>query len=236
MNEISTIPINDLTQKYFSNNLLQTYFLNSLSSTFKYGEKFFMKSLSIYVKEHPEFKERIIEFNKEERTHTNWHIALNKKIDEINGTNAVDTLQEFTCKLLNVIEKLPNKDKLLITEALEHITYSLCKEALDRNELVKLQGDAYKVLYAHSLEETGISHSTIAGDVYRAIKGNKIKRKLILTPAILALTLVIISYTGYQYKENDKPIISLDTVEGMVYLLNPKGWLLTSIVNMYKTW
>jgi predicted metal-dependent hydrolase len=239
---ITVKDINTVDYKYFNNNYFNTYLLSALSSTFKEGEKFFMKSLTNYFHSQPEYKTRIISFSKEENAHTAVHIQLNKIISDLHNNDCLIRLEALTGKLLNFAYKLTNEDKLLITECLEHITYCLCKEALDTKEFEKLTSDAKKVFLYHATEETGISHSTIAGDLYETINGSRLKRHIIIYPTSFILLSIISYYIYCQYRSNNctiqasKSELLVDLYHGTKYLLQPKGWFVNSIAKIFKTW
>ena len=231
---MSSLKIDKLEKYYYEHSILKTHFLNALSSTFKEGESFFMKSITPYLKEYPEFRQRIIKFCNEEREHTIWHITMNNCIDNINNNTALKTLEDETGKILKLLSFLPKEYKLLITECLEHITYCLCDNALKAKEFDKFLGDSRNVFTQHSIEETGKSHSTIAGDLYKKV-GNKYVRRVAIYLVFTALTYVILKYINYLYDQNDD-FSGEDLITGLTQLSADDSWLRTAIKDVFKTW
>lgn len=230
----SDVKIEKVVKYYYDYGILKTHFLNALSSTFKEGESFFMKSITAYLKEYPEYRQRIIQFCNEERTHTIWHVSMNNLIDTLNSNTALKDLEDKTGRLLRLLNFLPKQHKLLITESLEHITYCLCKSALDSGEFEKLLGDSKNVFLQHSLEETGESHANLAGDLYSKV-GNRFLRKFIIYFVVLALGIVIIKYINELYNVNND-FNGEDFVTGVTQLTSKDSWLRNAVKDIFKTW
>ena len=226
--------INYVRTYCYENSVLKTALLNSLSSTFKEGESFFMKSVTSFLKEYPEYRERIISFCKEERVHTEWHMKLNKITDIAYCNNSIENLQDFTGYLLKPLYYLPKEYRLLITEYLEHITYCLCITALQSDEFRKVDGDTRDVFYAHSLEETGDNHSSISRDIYLNKYGNTRKREIfpfIISPALIT---VIIAYILYLWKTDSNS--KLSDFKDVFNMIGINSWLFKSSLRILFTW
>lgn len=193
-----------------------------------------MKSITTYIKEYPEFRQRIIQFCNEERTHTIWHVTMNNLIDQANNNTALKNLEDQTGKALRLLNFLPKEYKLLITECLEHITYCLCKSALEKKEFDRLLGDSKNVFLQHSLEETGLSHSTIAGDLYKKV-GNKYIRRLAIYIVFAVLSILILKYINYLYDQN-KDFSGEDLITSIHQLSLDESWLRKAIKDIFKTW
>lgn len=228
------VKIENVVKYYYDYGIFKTHFLNALSATFKEGESFFMKSITAYLKEYPEYRQRIIQFCNEERTHTIWHITMNNLLDGVNNNTALKDLEESTGRGLRLLNFLPKDYKLLVTECLEHITYCLCKSAIESGEFEKLLGDSKNVFLQHSIEETGLSHSTIAGDLYKKV-GNKYVRRVAIYLVFTALTYVILKYINYLYDQNDD-FSGEDLITGLTQLSADDSWLRTAIKDVFKTW
>ena len=227
--------VSNVDKYFYEDRVFKTHFLSALSSTFKDGESFFMKSITAYLDDCPEFKDRIIQFCKEERTHTEWHMSLNRKLDHLNTNTALQDLEKATGVFLSSLNKLPKIYKLLITESLEHVTYCLCKTAIEEKEFEYLTSDAKTVFLKHSIEETGDSHSSIARDIYKKVGGNKIIRKFSIFPIILVLAFVITKYIIYLYSKN-KDFNLDDLVVSSKELFGKYGWVRKAIKETMKTW
>lgn len=230
---------------YYNGNHFQTHVLTALSSLFPEGERFFMKSLTPYIKEYPDLEDDIKQFAREENAHTAAHIKLNRLIDNINRNSAVKYLEDKTGRVLNPFYKLPQSLKVLITESLEHITYSLCNEALSRTvEFKEVKDDAYKLYIYHCIEEVSPSHSSIAGRVYQKTQEDtnllfrniysKIRQTMII-PVTIILSIVVINYINYLYKINDD-FEYIDFIRGVNKLMGYNGWVRKALIKSIKTW
>lgn len=223
-----------VTPNCYDNSVLKTSLLNALSSTFKEGESFFMKSVTSFLEDRPEYRDRIIEFCKEERKHTQWHIELNRLTDSRYNNTSIQDLEKFTGKLLKPLHILPREYKLLITECLEHITYCLCLTALQADEFALIEGDTRDVFYHHSLEETGESHSSISRDIYLSVYGITLKRKgamLVVYPALMS---VVAAYVLYLWKTDANSKVS--DFKDLFSILRPNSWLFKSSLRSILSW
>lgn len=218
----------------YDNSVIKTALLNALSSTFKEGESFFMKSVTPFLKEYPEYRKEIIQFVQEERHHTSLHIKLNMLTDEQYCNSSTSDLEAFTGVLLKPLYYLPQEYKLLITEVLEHITYCLCITALQSDEFYKIDGDTRDVFYHHSLEETSDSHSSLANQLYLAKYGNTKKRKVALYVVSPALIGVISAYIIYLWKTDSNSRFS--DFKDVFDLARPRNWLFKSMLRIIFTW
>ena len=218
----------------YDDSVIKTALINSLSSTFKEGESFFMKSVTAFLKDCPEYKSRIIEFCQEERHHTELHVKLNKLTDSRYNNTSIQRLEQFTGNILKPLYYLPKEYKLLITECLEHITYCLCITALQSDEFRYLDGDTKDVFYYHALEETGNSHSSISKDIYLNVYGETLKRKYAMFLIAPALTSVITSYILYLWKTDVNS--KLSDFKDVFSLIRPNSWLFKSTLRSIFTW
>ena len=174
LDEINKAPeIKTVFKYWYDDNAFKSSFLHALSSVFYGGEKFFMKSLNHSSKEHPEFKEEVRNFVIQENNHSKAHQELNREIDRIYGNKVLQDLELATDEILvKLYSKLPQELNLIITEALEHITYHLCKSILERQDVLDTAySDAKKLFLWHSLEEVGVSHSSIAKKIANKVPG-----------------------------------------------------------------
>ena len=227
--------VSNVDKYFYEDRVFKTHFLSALSSTFKDGESFFMKSITAYLDECPEFKDRIIQFCKEERTHTEWHMSLNRRLDHLNTNTALQDLEKSTGVFLSSLTKIPKIYKLLITEALEHTTYCLCKTAIEEQEFEYLTSDAKNVFINHAIQETCESHSSIARDIYKNVGGNKIIRKLSILPILFILAFVISKYIIHLYSKN-KDFNLDDLILSSRELFGRYGWVRKAIKETIKTW
>ena len=224
---------------WYDDNAFKSSFLHALSSVFYGGEKFFMKSLNHSSKEHPEFKEEVRNFVIQENNHSKAHQELNREIDRIYGNEVLQDLEFTTDEILvKLYSKLPQELNLIITEALEHITYHLCKSILERQDVLDTAySDAKKLFLWHSLEEVGVSHSSIARKISDKVLTKwyyKIIRRLSITPISLALLIVLFMHLNYIYKYN-RDIRTREAITGLNDLFGFEGWVREGLATAIKT-
>lgn len=221
----------------YKDNVLHTAMINALSSTFDKGERFFMKSVTSFLDEFPEYRDRIISFVKEERSHTSLHNKLNKLTDHAYNNTSVCDLEQFTERLLKPLYYLPKEYKLLLTEVLEHITYCICITALQSDEFKHCVGDTAKVFKYHSLEETGDSHSSIARDIYLSKYGDTKKRKYAIYVVYPTLCSVIFAYMWYLWTTDANSKLSdWCSMREWFNLLKPNSLIFKSTLRTLFTW
>ena len=225
---------------WYDDNAFKSSFLHALSSVFYGGEKFFMKSLNHSSKEHPEFKEEVRNFVIQENNHSKAHQELNREIDRIYGNKVLQDLELATDEILvKLYSKLPQELNLIITEALEHITYHLCKSILERQDVLDTAySDAKKLFLWHSLEEVGVSHSSIARKISdkAIIKWYyKLIRKVSITPIVFILLLALFHHL-YYIQSITKDIRIREAITGLNDLFGFEGWVREGLTTAIKTW
>lgn len=225
---------------YYDDNHLKTHIVSALSSVFDKGELFFLKSLNHYSKDYPEFKNEIRMFSIQESNHTKCHTQLNKKIDNLYNNCVLQDLELATHELLNLVHKrLSPELNLIITEALEHITFNLCESLLERQDVLdQMYSEAKDVIVYHCLEETGYTHSSVAKRIADKviIRGcYKLARRLAIRPVTLALLLVLFSHLIYIQKQN-KNIRLRETLTGLNDLFGFEGWIREGLQKAIQTW
>lgn len=225
---------------YYDDNHLKTHIVSALSSVFDKGELFFLKSLNHYSKDYPEFKNEIRMFSIQESNHTKCHTQLNKKIDNLYNNCVLQDLELATHELLNLVHKrLSPELNLIITEALEHITFNLCESLLERQDVLdQMYSEAKDVIVYHCLEETGYTHSSVAKRIADKviIRGYyKLARRLAIRPITLALILVLFSHLIYIQKQN-KNIRLIETLTGLNDIFGFEGWVRDGLQKAITTW
>ncbi len=165
---------------------------------------------------------------------------LNKKIDDLYNNYVLQDLELATHELLNLVhKKLSPELNLIITEALEHITFNLCESLLERQDVLdQMYSEAKDVIIYHCLEETGYTHSSIAKRIADKVivKGYyKLARRLAIRPITLALILVLFSHLIYIQKQN-KNIRLRETLTGLNDLFGFEGWVRDGLQKAITTW
>lgn len=225
---------------YYDDNHLKTHIVSALSSVFDKGELFFLKSINYYVKTNPEFKEEAKLFSIQEGNHTKGHRILNKKIDDLYNNYVLQDLEKATDELLKIVyNKLSPELNLIITEALEHITFNLCETILERQDVLdQAYSDAKELFIYHCEEETGDVHSSIAKKVSNKVIKKwqyRLARRLAIRPITLSLLIVLFLHLAYIQKQN-KDIRFKEALTGLNDLFGFEGWVREGFMSAIKTW
>ncbi len=148
----------------------QTHFLNALSTTFPFGEAFFVRSVRHYADrvDDPRLAQQIREFAGQEGQHSRIHdehveLLLRQGYTAIEGRN----------RLFDRIVRWHNRNtpafSLAATAAIEHLTALLARKVLEKDGgWVETMDPRMRSLWRwHALEES--EHKAVAFDTYRAM-------------------------------------------------------------------
>lgn len=223
--------INHIEDYWFDNNPALTHFMNTLSSLFEKGEGFFMHSITPFLKTHPEFKDQIVKFVREERAHSKLHVDMNSRFK---NRKLLKKLEQRTGNIINLFTKpLSKKQRLAATAALEHVTCCLALQLLKRKDIqAKMFTDVKEAWLYHALEESSESHRTLAFNIYNKLGNNNVERYALMAFATFILSCVV---TIYWFE-----IMANDSFEGFFeaisILLHPTTGLIIGIIPEYLTW
>lgn len=241
LDKINKAPeIKTVFKYWYDDNAFKSSFLHALSSLFPGGELYFMKSINHYVKTNPEFKEEAKLFFMQEGNHTKGHRILNREIDNLYNNYVLQDLEKSTDELLKILHnRLTPELNLIVTEALEHVTFNLCETILERQDVLdQAYSDAKELFIYHCEEETGEVHSSIAKKISNKVIKRwyyKLARKLAIRPVTLALLFVLFYYVYLIQKEN-KDMRFKEILNGLNDLFGLDGWVREGLQNAIKTW
>ena len=220
---------------FFDNNPSLSHFLNSLSTLFPRGEVYFMQSITAYLKEIPHLKDEIIKFCQEERIHGVAHQGLN---DSFENKDFLKTLENRTEEIISIGTFLFNKrQNLIVTAALEHITYCLASNLLKRTDLrAQMTSEIAEMWECHCIDETSETHSTIAYKIVKELCKNKLEENLLMFVATIALAAVVLEYwTESMCRDPNKKGFKKLVKTGFV-LFNPYNGFITQLIPEYLKW
>jgi len=172
-------PPGSLRRHYVEDDLIMSHVVAVLSATFPPGEDFFIRSVQHYSDQvtDPVLKQQVKGFIGQEVTHGREHRELNQRLQEMGyPTHRVSRFVKWA--LADATKRAPAKLCLSYTAALEHYTATIAECLLDKPEAQRLLGDTEvrNILLWHALEET--EHKAVAFDVYRAVGGSELVRRL----------------------------------------------------------
>ncbi|MCH8497822.1 MAG: metal-dependent hydrolase [Marinobacter sp.] len=199
---------------WLENSPFLSHMMNALSILFPEGERFFVDSVRMFRDQvtDPALKEEIKGFIGQEAMHSLEHITMNQHVRD--QGMPVEELEDQLKVLLGIARKLPKRQQLAITCALEHITAMMADMLLDRNDVREDMHESMRPLWVwHAIEET--EHKGVAYDVYQSVGGNYLER----TGALVASTGLLFVVAGYfttRMMVRDRKSFSLkDTAKGL---------------------
>ncbi len=193
-----SIPVRNLkfalsenTPRYwYDKSAAKTHFMNALSTTFPFGEAFFVRSVQHFRDriEDPELLERIRGFSGQEAVHSREHgqhvaLLVSQGYDYIEKVNARADRQ------LRFMNRWFPYWALAETAALEHLTAIMAHQALaDPNYWAgPMHEDMASLWQWHAMEEA--EHKSVAFDVFQQVSGNWLLRSAALISASIGLGL-----------------------------------------------
>ena len=155
--------------------LYRTAFMNALSMSFPLGEQMFIDSVRAAPPEailDPALRAEVKDFIGQEASHRFMHQQFNAEL----ARQGFDyTLESRMTWKVERIRRLPVRDRLAITCALEHYTAMLADYVLRHPEWLDGADPRLRTLWNwHAAEE--LEHKAVAFDVYRAAGGGYRKR------------------------------------------------------------
>jgi predicted metal-dependent hydrolase len=167
---------------------LQTAIVDGFAVMLPEGERFFIRSLHHYLDriEDPALREAIRGYARQEAFHTREHEAYNAALRKLG--HDVDAM-ETTASALLAKAGSPLR-RLLVTCAIEQLTYAFARFNLSRPTLFADSRPAYRRLWLwHSLEE--LEHSSVALDVLRGVTpGMPGWKRYLLRTAVMNVVLI----------------------------------------------
>lgn len=184
----------------------QTHFLNALSSTFPFGEAFFVRSVRHYGDrlDDPQLSREIRAFAAQEGQHSRIHddhVAL--LLDQ--GYAALETRNRFLDRIVRWHNRRTPAFSLAVTASLEHLTALLARQVLDEEaDWTETMEPRMQTLWRwHALEES--EHKAVAFDTYRAMN---------LSHALRVFAMLFATFD-----------LAIETFQRMVYLFWKDGRL-----------
>ena len=148
----------------------QTHFLNALSSTFPFGEAFFVRSVRHYTDrlDDPDLAKEIRAFAAQEGQHSRLHDD-HVELLLAQGYTALETRNRLFDRIVRWHNRRTPAFALAVTASLEHLTALLARQVLDEEvDWTRTMDPRMRSLWRwHALEES--EHKAVAFDTYRAM-------------------------------------------------------------------
>jgi uncharacterized protein len=187
-----------LPRHWFDGDPVVTHLLDALSFCFPDGERFFVDSVRAYRDRVTDEAQRrdIAGFIGQEMMHGMEHAGFNRLLSDRGYAAVAEEAQRTTRWLLKGARiRLTSREKLAMTAALEHVTAVLASTLLAHPETIEAMHPMARTLWIwHSVEE--IEHKSVAFDVYDAIDGRQMQRKVLLVVGTIYLAVFSTVYAS----------------------------------------
>ena len=155
---------------WWGGELFRTHFLNALSSTFPFGEAFFVRSVRHYADrlEDPDLAKQVRAFAAQEGQHSRIHDD-HVELLIAQGYGALETRNRFFDRIVRWHNRRTPAFSLAVTASLEHLTALLARQVLDEEaDWTATMEPRMRTLWRwHALEES--EHKAVAFETYRAM-------------------------------------------------------------------
>ena len=213
-----------------------THFLNALSSTFPFGEAFFVRSVLRYRDriEDPALRERIRGFAGQEGQHSRVHDDhVEMLLDQ--GYTALATRNALVDRIARWHNRRFPKFSLAMTAALEHLTALLARQILSDVELRTgaMHPDMAKLWRWHALEEA--EHKAVAYDVLMLVAPSFGLRAFVMIFNTIGLSIEVMDRLVYMLWKDGVLFRRKTWSKGWRYLFGEGGFLRGTGAD-YRNW
>lgn len=216
----------DLPKFWYNNEPFATHFLDALSSTFPFGEAFFVRSVLHYRErvEDPRILADIRAFAAQEGQHSRVHADhVQLLLDQgYTGLESINDNGEAVTRWMN--KKVPMAS-LVTTAALEHLTALLARQVLRDPErfTAKMHPEMARLWRWHALEEA--EHKSVAFDVMRVVQPKH--RQIVISQILntLGLSLEVMIRIIYMLWKDDLLFSRRGWRGGYGFLFGTRGLL-----------
>jgi predicted metal-dependent hydrolase len=188
----------DMPRHWNDGDPFATHFLNALSSTFPFGEAFFVRSVLHYRDriEDPGLRERIRGFAGQEGQHSRVH-ADHVEMLVRQGYRALETRNRLVDRIARWHNRRLPTFSLAMTAALEHMTALLARQILTDPELRtgKMDPQMSRLWRWHALEEA--EHKSVAFDVLMQVAPSHWLRVFAMVSNTIGLSIEILDRMVY---------------------------------------
>lgn len=225
-----------LPRDWYAGDPFATHFLDALSSTFPFGEAYFVRSVLRFREciDDPVLQERIRGFAGQEGQHSRLHDEHLELLLE-QGYALLARRNRFLDSVLRFENRQFPKLSLAITAALEHLTAILARQMLedDARRTHGMHPVMAPLWRWHALEEA--EHKSVAWDVLQQVAPSRSLRIFAMMLASFFLTLETTMRTSYMLAKDGRLFDRRVWREGMRFLWGEAG-LLRGTASAYRAW
>ncbi len=225
-----------LPRDWYGGDPFATHFLDALSSTFPFGEAFFVRSVLRYREriDDPVLLGRIRGFAGQEGQHSRLHDE-HLQLLLAQGYALLGRRNRFVDRMLRLQNRRAPKLSLAITAALEHLTAILARQLLedDARRTAAMHPVMAPLWRWHALEEA--EHKSVAYDVLQRVAPSRTLRVVAMMLASFFLTLETAMRTSYMLARDGRFFDRRIWANGMRFLWGEAG-LLRGTAPAYRAW
>lgn len=213
-----------------------THFLDALSSTFPFGEAFFVRSVSYYRDQidDPVLTEQIRGFAGQEGQHSRLHddhlaLLLGHGYDMLASRNRLFD------RFLRWQNRRQPRVSLAATAAIEHLTAILARQVLSDPDRFtgEMHPEMARLWRWHALEEA--EHKSVAFDVLMGVAPGLLRRRVVMALVTLELAFEVVLRSSYMLYKDGVFFRRQTWSQAWPFLFGPRG-LLRGIGADYRAW
>jgi len=214
----------------------KTHFLDALSSTFPFGESFFVRSVRFYADriDDPTLKAEIGLFAGQEGQHSRLHDDHVKLLIG-HGYTGLETRNRVIDKILRWQNRRSPAMSLAVTAALEHLTAILARQVLRDTGgwLEDMDPEMARLWRWHALEEA--EHKAVAFDVLMKVAPGRLRRNLAMALNTGGLVVEVVDRMIYMFWKDGLLFRGSIWMRGWRFLLG-RGGFLRAVGREYRAW
>lgn len=226
----------DIPRHWYGGDAFATHFLNALSSTFPFGEAFFVRSVLRYREQIDDARllDNIRGFAGQEGQHSRVH---DEHVEMLiaQGYTALEARNRFVDRIARWHNRRTPKLSLSMTAGLEHLTALLARQILSDPELRtgKMHPEMARLWRWHALEEA--EHKAVAFDVLMKVAPGRLHRCIVMALNTVGLSIEILDRMIYLLWK-DGLLFKTQTWSGGWRFLFGKGGFLRGTGADYRAW
>ncbi len=226
----------EIPRHWWGGDPFKTHFFDALSSTFPFGESFFVRSVGYYADrvDDPVLSADMRLFAAQEGHHSRLHDEHVKLLID-HGYTFLETRNRVLDGILRWHNRRTPALALAVTAALEHLTAILARQLLhDRGGWVADMDPRMASLWRwHALEEA--EHKSVAFDVLMRVEPNLFRRNFAMTLNTGGLTLEVCVRMIYMFWKDGLLFSGSTWMRGWRFLFG-RGGFLRGVDREYRAW
>jgi predicted metal-dependent hydrolase len=229
-------PTPEIPRYWWGGDPFKTHFLDALSSTFPFGEAFFVRSVRYYADriEDPALREEIRLFAGQEGQHSRLHDE-HVKVLVAHGYSGLATRNRIVDRILRWHNRRAPAFSLTSTAGIEHLTAILARQVLhDREGWLEDMNPEMKRLWRwHALEEA--EHKSVAFDVLIEVAPSRLRRNLAMAILTAGLAIEVLDRMIYMFWKDGQLANGAIWMRGWRFLMG-RGGFLRGVGSEYRAW